>query len=179
VQGHVRLCPVAIPVPSRPFGHLHVDLVGPLLPSCGFTHLFMIIDCTSCWPEAVLLSSTTAAACADALFHGWVSHFGVPAVITSDHGAQFTSALWAALCALVEQLHRHLKDALCVQAAHADWAVHIPWVLLSLRAAPSEDDGRSPAEVLYGAQLVVPGQFLGGLELPLEPFLRSLELAAD
>ena len=65
------------------------------------------------------------------------------------------------------------------RAAHADWAAHLPWVLLSLRAAPREDDGRSPAEALYGSQLVVPGQFLGGSEPPSEPFLRSLALAAD
>jgi len=120
----------------------------------------------------------------------------VPAVITSDRGAQFASALWAALCSLldihhipttafhpegnglVERFHR-MKDVLRAQAAHADWAAHLPWVMLSLRAAPCEDDGRSPAEALYGAQLVVPGQFLDGVEPPLEPFLRSLEAAAD
>jgi hypothetical protein len=33
-------------------------------------------------------------------FQGWVSRFGVPAVITSDRGAQFTSSLWAALCSI-------------------------------------------------------------------------------
>jgi len=197
VQRHVRLRPAVIPVPSRRFSHIHVDLVGPLPPSRGYTHLFTIIDRTSRWPEAVLLSSTTAAACADALFHGWVARFGVPAVITSDRGAQFTSALWAALCSLlnihhvpttsfhpegnglVERLHRRMKDALRARAAHADWAAHLPWVMLSLRAAPREDDGRSPAESLYGSQLVLPGQFLDGVEPPLEPFLRSLEAATD
>jgi transposase InsO family protein len=35
---------------------------------------------------------------ADGLVAGWVSHFGVPAVITSDRGTQFTSAVWEVLC---------------------------------------------------------------------------------
>jgi hypothetical protein len=35
-------------------------------------------------------------------FAGWVSRFGVPATITSDRGAQFTSALWADLCSLTQ-----------------------------------------------------------------------------
>ncbi len=72
---------------------------GPPLPaSKGFTYLFTIIDWTSRWPEAIPIAATTTVDCANALFQGWVSHFGVPAVITSDRGAQFTSSLWAPLC---------------------------------------------------------------------------------
>ena len=55
--------------------------------------------------------------------------FGMPAVMTSDRGTQFTSSLWAALCtllgiqhvqttayhpegnSLVERFHCHLMDA--------------------------------------------------------------------
>jgi hypothetical protein len=93
VHKHVHLQPAEIPVTHRHFAHIHVDLVEPLLPSRGHTCLFTIIDRTSRWPEAIPLSSITAADCARALFAGWVSRFGVPATITSDRGAQFTSAL--------------------------------------------------------------------------------------
>jgi transposase InsO family protein len=82
-----------------------VDLVGPLLPSLGNTYLFTIIERTLRWPEAIPLASITAADCARALFTGWVSRFGVPATITSDRGAQFTSALWAGLCSLLNIQH--------------------------------------------------------------------------
>ena len=126
----VHLQPAEIPVPHCRFTHIHMDLVGPLLPSRGHTYLFTLIDRTSRWPEAIPLASITAAECARALFAGWVSRFGVPATITSDRGAQFTSALWAGLCSLlniqhspttayhpqsnglVERFHRPLKDAL-------------------------------------------------------------------
>ena len=142
VHRHIHLQPEEIPVPHRRFAHLHVDLVGPLPPSRGHTYLFTIIDRTSRWPEAVPLASITAADCARALFAGWVSRFGVPATITSDRGAQFTSALWAGLCSLlniqhspttayhpqsnglVERFHRRLKDALLSRAAAADWHDH-------------------------------------------------------
>ena len=47
------------------------------------------------------MTSTMAKACAEALFSVWVSRFGVPAVITSDRGPQFSSSVWSALCLLL------------------------------------------------------------------------------
>ncbi len=46
VHRHIRLEPEHIAVPHRRFSHLHIDLVGPLPKSAGFTHLFTIIDRT-------------------------------------------------------------------------------------------------------------------------------------
>jgi hypothetical protein len=46
---------------------------------------FTIVDRTSrCWPEAIPITTTTTVDCANTLFQGWVSRFGVPAVITSE-----------------------------------------------------------------------------------------------
>ena len=71
-----------IPVPSRRFTHIHVDLVGPLTASTeGFTHVMTIIDMTTRWMEVLPLASTTATACADAIVAGWISRLGVPAII--------------------------------------------------------------------------------------------------
>jgi hypothetical protein len=50
----------------------------------GFTYLVTIIDRTSRWPEAIPIAATSTVDCANALIQGWVSRFGVPAVITSD-----------------------------------------------------------------------------------------------
>jgi transposase InsO family protein len=191
VHRHVHLQPAEIPVPHCRFAHIHVDLVGPLLPSRGHTYLFTIIDQTSRWLEAIPLTSITAADCARALFAGWVSQFGVPATITSDRGAKFTSALWAGLCSLlniqhspttayhpqsnglVERSHRRLKDALRSRAAAADWQDH-PWVLLGIRAAVREDSEFSLAEAVYGSQLILPGQFINTAESPSPSFHSDL-----
>jgi hypothetical protein len=75
---------------------------------------------------------------------------------------------------LVECFHRRLKDALRARAAAADWPDHVPWVLLGLRAAPREDSGVSAAELVYGAPVVLPGQFLTAAEPPPEEFVRQL-----
>jgi hypothetical protein len=93
--------PQPILIPQRSCYHLHVDLVGPWQYSNNFNYIFTIIDRTSKWMEAVLLSETSAVACAKALTFIWISRFGVPETITSDHGPQFTSNLWLLLCQML------------------------------------------------------------------------------
>jgi hypothetical protein len=61
---------------------------------------------------------------------------------------------------MIERWHRRLKDSLRARAAGPDWAAHLPWILLALRAAPHDDSGYSPAEAMFGTPVVLPGQFL-------------------
>ena len=88
----------------------------------------------------VPLSATLTTDCTQALFRGWITRFGVPAVFTSDRGAQFTSAVWCAVYSLlgvdhattttyhpegngmVERFHRSLKAALRARCSGGDWA---------------------------------------------------------
>ncbi len=190
------LAPEAIAVPRRRFEHVHVDLVGPLPQSAGFSYLFTIVDRTTRWPEAIPLSSIAAADCAAELFSGWIQRFGVPSVITSDRGAQFTSSMWIALCnilaishvkttayhpqsnGLVERFHRRLKEALQARLAGPDWLSHLPWVLLGIQSAVPLDGGLSPAEAVMGCQPILPGKFLTTGEPPLEEFLEKIQTDA-
>ena len=169
---------INIPVPSKRFSHLHIDLVGPLPSSEGFSHLLTIIDRTTCWPEAVPLRSTSTTDCARALIRHWISRFGVPLDLTSDRGPQFASTLWNEIAqqlgvqlhrttayhpqsnGLVERFHRTLKAALKARLQGPNWADELPWVLLGLRTAPKEDLGFSTAELVYGTPLTVPGEFI-------------------
>ena len=157
---------------------MHIDLVGPLPPSGGHTHILTIMDRSTRWPEAVPVSDTSARAVAEAFLQTWVACFGVPSTLTSDRGPQFTSALWAELCrllgidhvqttafhpqsnGLLERFHRRLKDALRARATCPSWAAQLPLIMLFLRATPREDVQRSPAEAVYGSQVVLPGQLL-------------------
>ena len=166
---HAHSPPEQISVPHWRFSHIHIDLVGPLPSSGGFTSILTIVDQTTRWPEAIPMVSTMASACAQALVHHWVSRFGVPAIITSDRGPQFTYAVWSALASslnlrlsattafhpqsngLVERFHRRLKDSLRACLAGPQWLQHLPWVLLGLRAAPAEASGITPASSVYGA----------------------------
>ena len=98
VSTHVHSSVPAIPVPSRRFSHVHIDIVGPLPSSQRYSYLLTMMDSTSCWPEVAPLTSISADSCVRAFFSTWVLRFGVPAVLTSDKGAQFTSSFWSGVC---------------------------------------------------------------------------------
>ena len=97
----------------------------------------------------------------DIFVRSWVSRFGLPAHVTTDRGAQFTSGTWTTRCnkmqvdhittmafhpqanGMVERLHRQLKDALHARGAASAWADHLPWVILGLCVAPKDESGVS------------------------------------
>ena len=177
IHTHIKSPLETFNVPHRRFDHIDVDLVGPLPPSDGFTHLLTIVDRFSRWPEAVPLNDISTVACARALIYHWISRFGIPMDMSSDRGSQFTSQLWSSVAkllgitlhhtttyhpqanGLVERFHRHLKTSLRARLTGPQWAQELPWVLLGIRTAPKEDLGCSSAELVYGAPVTVPGEF--------------------
>ena len=130
------------------------------------------------WLEAIPLADITAATCASALIRHWICRFGVPTDITSDQGRQFTSALWAELHSvlgiaslrttayhpqangMVERVHRVLKERLMARSRTPAWMDHLPLVLLGIQTSVRQDSDWCPAELVYGATLHLPGEFL-------------------
>ena len=162
--------------PDSRFAHVHVDLVGPLPSVQGHTHLLTCVDRFTRWPEAIPLTSTTTEAVAQAFLSGWVARFGAPSALTSDRGAQFESALWQQLmkvlgihrtrttayhpCSngLVERFHRQLKSSL-MASSNSNWLEALSLVLLGIRSTVKEDLRCTPAELVYGTTLRLPGDF--------------------
>ena len=83
----------------------HVHAAGSLPSSWCFIYLFNILDRMSCWPKAVSLASITTWDWARDLISVWISRFGFPAKITSDHGAQFIST-----CIMFPPVHFLFQD---------------------------------------------------------------------
>jgi hypothetical protein len=76
---------------------------------------------------------------------------------------------------MVERTHGQLKAALRARLAGSRWPEHLPWVLLGLRTAPKEDSGVLEAELVYGAALALPAEFLSTAEPPVAEFLQKLQ----
>ena len=163
--------------PDVRFSVVHVDIVGPLPPSHGYTYLLTCVDRYTRWPEAIPITSITAESVAQAFTTGWISRFGVPATVITDRGRQFESQLWTNFTSLlgikrsrttayhpqtngmVERFHRQLKAALKAQPNPNAWMESLPLILLGIRTALKEDINSTTAEMIYGTTLRLPGQF--------------------
>ncbi|XP_064096471.1 uncharacterized protein LOC135208298 [Macrobrachium nipponense] len=126
----------------------------PLPPSDGARYLLTVIDWSTRWPEATLMSEATADACAKALLSSWISRLGMPDDIMTNQGTAFTSELWIALARLmgmkhhttmaynpaangmVERTHHSFKASLMAHCMGPDWKALLSWVLLGLCTAP-------------------------------------------
>ena len=185
VQRHTITPLSSFPTPDARFDTVHIDLVGPLPPSRGYTYLLTCVGRFTRWPEALPLSSITAEVVAQVFISGWIARFGVPSTIVTDRGRQFESNLWHALMTLlgskctritayhpqsngmVERFHRQLKAALKAQTNPSAWTDSLPLVLLGIRTALKEDTRSTAAEMVYGTTLRLPGEFFNPSSTPL------------
>lgn len=137
-----------------------------------------MVDRYTRWPEAYPICSTTAETVAKHLVGQYVSRFGVPSTITTDRGTQFESDLFENLCKLlgsnktrttayhpqangiVERFHRTLKSSLMARCNTRNWNSELPLVLLGIRTTIKEDLNCSPAELVYGQTLKIPGDMI-------------------
>ena len=166
-------------VPNKRFDHVNIDLVT-LPPSNGFRYLLTIVDRFTRWPVAVPLVDMSTQSVLDGFTFGWIQTFGVPSTVTSDRGAQFTSGTFQQFTStwgiktilttpyhpeangLVERFHRRLKEALLALGADEpeEWFWRLPCVMLSIRTTLKPDVGASPADLVFGEGLAVPGEML-------------------
>ncbi len=177
ITKHTRAPVGSIPTPAR-FHTLHVDIVGPLPPSDGRRFIVTCVDRFTRWPEAWPVTTISAEVVADRILD-WIARFGVPDTIITDQGRQFESALWHRLLSrlgitrrrttsyhpqcngTVERFHRQLKDSLRAHCSEtgSSWSRSLPLVLLGLRNLVGEGAMASPASLVYGSPLTLPGDF--------------------
>ncbi|CAH8562769.1 unnamed protein product [Dicrocoelium dendriticum] len=178
VHRHTVTTPGTFSLPDARFRHVHVDIVGPLPPSNGFTHLLTCVDRFTRWPQAVPLRDTSTESVSRAFVESWISLFGVPSTITTDRGTQFSSTLFRDLSrllgcthlrttayhpaanGLVERFHRQLKAAIMASSSDSRWSERLPAILLGIRNTIKEDIGCCPAELVFGTTLRLPGEMV-------------------
>ncbi|XP_063061560.1 uncharacterized protein LOC134454470 isoform X2 [Engraulis encrasicolus] len=187
VTSHVKTCHVCQltgkpnqvpkPVPLRPivpapkpFEHLVVDCVGPLPRSkSGCLYLLTVMCQTTRYPAAYPLRSITVKPVVKALSQ-FISIFGLPKIIQTDRGSNFTSKMFSQVLrvlkvthntssarhpqsqGVLERFHQTYKSMLrsyCVELG-GDWEEGLPWLLLAIREVTQTSTGFSPNELVFG-----------------------------
>lgn len=165
--------------PDERFAYVHIDVVGPLPPSKGNVYILTCIDRFTRWIEAFPMPDQTAETVAQHFFAGWIARFGTPTILTTDQGRNFESSLFRSVSkilgidvrhttgyhpqanGIIERCHRTIKAALMCRlgTARENWITELPIVLLGLRCAFKPDINASSAELVYGTNLRLPGEF--------------------
>ena len=150
--------------------YLIIDCVGPLLKSkSGMEYMVTLMCQATRYPAAYAVRSISTKDVVKSLSH-FISIFGIPKVIQSDRGSNFTSKTFAeALKQLsirhnlssayhaqsqgaLERCHATLKSLLrayCIELKR-EWEEGLPWLLLAALAVVQESTGYSPNDLVFG-----------------------------
>ncbi|BHF75306.1 hypothetical protein SprV_0501840200 [Sparganum proliferum] len=163
-----RQPPVPWEPPERPWSRVHIDFAGPLN---GVSYL-ILVDAYSKWPEIAPLNPATASATI-AFLRRIFSQHGLPEVLVSDNGTQFTSSIFEDFCrqhniqhlrsppyhpqsnGQAERFVDTFKRALLKARGEGTTDKIVQAFLFSYRTTPNpaSPGGVSPAEALMGRKL--------------------------
>ena len=176
-----------------------VDLAGSFPRTArGHTHLLVLVDYFTRWPEAIPVPTKHADVCARAVVDNVFTRFGSPCELHSDQGRSFESAVFQKIMELmgmgtrktrttpdhpqsdgaVERLSRSLVTQLSmyVDTDQTDWDLQVPLVMMALRGAPhSTTGGVSPAVMLFGRELNLPSTLVRGVPPQAKPVHARLQ----
>ena len=101
IHRHIATTISTFATPDTWFDMVHIDIVGPLPSSHGFSYILTCVDRFTRWPEAIPIVDITAGTVARAFIGSWIVRFGVASTVSTDRGRQFDSTLWTELMRLL------------------------------------------------------------------------------
>ena len=145
-------------------------------PSEGYEHILVITDHFTKFARAIPTKNETALTTARALYHHFITVYGVPARILSDQGRNFESKLIRELCSLTgmsksrttpyhamgngacERFNQTLLKMLGTLPGDkkAKWKHYLPSMVHAYNCTPHEATGFAPYELMFGRKPSLP-----------------------
>ena len=164
--------PAIAVIPEAPFTVVGADLAGPFPPSTihKYRYILTFVDHYSRWIKLVPLVEATATAVAEALLKYWVRDYGVPDLLVSDKGSQFTAEVMTETAnylgiklhtfpaesqwrnGKVERVHRYIKERLKLWKKKdiRNWPELLPFIEMAHHFMVMPQYGMSSYEILFG-----------------------------
>ena len=158
----------SMPTPTRPWGSIGMDFVGPFPPSHGFNYLWVVIcRLTSMVHLTPIKTTTKASELAWIFVREVVRLHGLPDSIVSDRDSKFTSKFWTEVHRVLgvkllmstsfhpqtdgasERAIKTVGQVLraAVEPDQRNWADRVPMVEFALNSARSNSTGFTPFEL--------------------------------
>ncbi|XP_055584942.1 uncharacterized protein K02A2.6-like [Uranotaenia lowii] len=153
--------------PTAPFERVHVDFAGPFMN----TYFIVLVDAYTKWPEVRILNNITTATTIQ-ICREYFATYGIPSVLVSDRGVQFTSEEFQRFLKMngvyhkmgapyhpatngqverfVQTFKAKLKSLQCDRSSiHAELCK----ILLAYRKTIHPATGKSPSMMLFNRQI--------------------------
>ncbi|KAJ3475421.1 hypothetical protein NLI96_g11847 [Meripilus lineatus] len=193
-----------LPIPTRPWGSIGMDFVGPFPGSKGYDYLWVVICRLTSMVHLIPINTTIKASELAWLFVKEVVRLhGLPDSIVSDRDAKFTSKFWKEVHRVLgvkllmstafhpqtdgatERANRTIGQILraSVQPDQRDWAERTPMVEFAINSSISRSTGMAPFE-LNGAmprmlQQVDTTGVVPGVRQFMQQVMENLMIAHD
>ena len=172
-------------IPEEPWSVVCADFVGPLPRSKhGNNILLVFLDKFSKWVEMVPLRTATAETLKKAFRERIIARFGVPKVMVTDNGVQFTSRCFTKYLEELgirhqftapytpqenptERANRTIKTMIAQYTGedHRQWDEVIPELTLAINSSVSETTGFSATFLVQGREPRLPGALFDKLTI--------------
>ena len=157
---------------------VHIDIVGPIVPSNGYKYILTMRCRTTGFTIAAPLRNKSSASVIRAFKFNFIAVFGIPSVVVTDNGGEFLSNAFDLLCAdlgvvhrtttayhaqangCVERVHRTMKTALRALDDPSSWESRLPLIILTINNMLVDENKFSPFQKMIGQPGQLPGSCL-------------------
>ena len=175
IRGQAKVPNQTLPIPSRPFQRVYIDLIQCITSSEGSNYVCVMQDALTKWVELVPLRDKRAETIAEAITNAITLRHGCIEDLVTDKGTEFRNHTVRDLNMIsrtshhmtttanpqansVERFNGILKDmiSMFVTGHQSDWDKYLPVVAHTYRVTVNTSTGYSPFRLLYGREAKLP-----------------------